>query len=162
MCDEREKPTVRRTLPAAAVIVLSMVAGCGPTMDLPADFVRAHRLGVGGYRVRGVSADGVVAGVRDSYENPANGTLSFWSAAIRNELICSRGYVPVADEAVCSDAGRNGRLMTFQANRSGAEFTYLVAVYVTDRRVYVAEAGGRSETVKPRMANIRKALLSVR
>jgi len=151
---------MKRTL--SLTMLAAALAGCGPAMDLPDDFVQAHKPGRDGYRVRGVSADGVVAGVRDSYENPANGTLRFWATAIRNELTRSRGYVPAGDEAVTSDAGRPGRLMTFQAKRSGAAFTYVVAVYVTDRHVHVAEAGGRAEAVQPRMAALKTSLLSVR
>ena len=153
---------MKRILTATILAVLAAAAGCGPTMDLPDGFVRAHKPGLFGYALRGVSADGVVAGVRDSYENPANGTLSFWATAIRNELIRSRGYVPVADEAVKSDTGVCGRLMTFGAERSGAAFTYVVAVYVTGRQVHVAEAGGRAEAVGPKTASLKTALLSVR
>jgi len=143
-------------------VLAAALAGCGATMDLPDGFVQAHKRGRSGYRIRGVSADGVVAGVREGYRNPANGTLDFWATAIRNELVRSRGYVPVSDQPVKSDTGRCGRLMTFQSRRSGAAFTYMVAVYVTDRQVRIAEAGGRTEAVQPKMVALKSSLLSVR
>ncbi len=55
-----------------------------------------------------------------------------------------------------------GKLLTCTANRSGAEFTYIVAVYVMGGQVLVAEAGGKSETVAPRLGDIRKAMASLR
>jgi hypothetical protein len=52
--------------------------------------------------------------------------------------------------------------MTFTAQRSGAEFTYMTAVYVRGPQVLLAEAGGKSQAVAPKADELRKSLASVR
>ena len=110
---------------------------------------------------RAVSADGVAVGLR-TVENPKDGTLAFWSQAIEGEMTGARGYKLEKAEDIAAAGGAPGRLLTFTAQRSGADFTYLLAVYVSGRQVLIAEAGGRSERVAEKIEPIRKSLLSVR
>jgi len=42
------------------------------------------------------------------------------------------------------------------------DFTYMVVVYVAARTILIAEAGGKSETVAPRMEDFRKAFTGIR
>ena len=58
--------------------------------------------------------------------------------------------------------GNPGVLMTFAAQRSGVEFSYMAAVYIKGGKVLIAEAGGKSETFAPRMPELRKAIFGVR
>jgi len=143
----------------AATALAAAAAGCAPTMDLPDGFVK-----VGGdepYDMRAVSADGVVLALR-GHDNPEDGTLAFWAEAVRNELTGGRDYKLTGDDPVASSGGLDGRLLSFSAERSGAPFTYLVAVFVTRRRVLVAEAGGAADAVKGKLAAIRRAMLTAR
>ena len=140
----------------AIVLVGAALGGCEAKMQFPTGFVEVEKYDLGPYDQRAVSADGVVMALR-SETNPKNASLDFWGKAIRDELIEQRGYALSKDESVQAADGRQGKLMTFTALRSGVEFTYMVAVYVTVKTVLIAEAGGKSEKIAPRMADFRKA-----
>jgi hypothetical protein len=130
-------------------------------MQMPSGFVEVETYQRGPYTQRAVSADGVVIALR-SETNPKDATLDFWVTAIRDELVSRRGYVLAKTEPSEAAGGAKGTLLTCTANRSGAEFAYLVGVYVMGGQVFVAEAGGKSETVAPRLGDIRKAMASLR
>lgn len=146
------------TLAAAALLALP---GCLPGgMTLPEHFVAVDKTELGDYAVRGISADGVVVGLRVQ-DNMTNGTLEFWAKAIQNEMT-GRGYQLDKIEEVASAAGKSGRLMTFSVRSRGAPFTYYQALYVVGSRVLVAEAGGKTEAIESRKKDIRASILSVR
>jgi len=139
----------------------TILSGCFHTMEAPVNFVSVDRADLGSYTVRAVSADGMVIGLR-TQDNPKRGTLAFWAEAVRNELVAGKGYNLVKAEDVTAAPGRPGRLMQFAATDRGADFTYLLAVYVTDYSVLLAEAGGKKEAVAAREEDIRRCLLSAR
>lgn len=143
------------------LILLSflVLAGCH-SMQAPADFVQADSLQRSGYVTKAVSADGVVVGLRAQSNSPY-GSLEFWSAALAKDLQ-GRCYSPVKSEEVKSCAGRPGRLMEFSVCDRGAPFSYLVAVFMDDREVLLAEAGGPSPAVEKNRDAIRASLLSTR
>jgi hypothetical protein len=146
----------------AVLAALPVLGGCAThTMTLPATFVPVEKAYQGGYVVRGVSADGVVLGLTREL-NPEHGTLEFWTEAVGNRLAVGRNYKPAGSEAVKSDAGLVGRLMTFEDQQQGVNYLYMVAVFVQGGDILVTEAGGKADVVRPRAAEIRKALLSVR
>jgi ABC-type sugar transport system substrate-binding protein len=130
-------------------------------MQMPSGFVEVEANQRGPYIQRAVSADGVVIALR-SETNPKDATLDFWVTAIRDELVNRRGYTLAKEEPVEAANGAKGKLLTCTANRSGAEFTYLAAVYVMGGQVLVAEAGGKSDNVVDRLDDIRKAMASLR
>ncbi len=143
-----------------ALVAAALLAGCQPTMDIPADFVPVEGWEMQ-YPTRAVSADGVVVALREPYDNPKNGTVEFWAAATKGELL-QRGYKLQSSEEITSRAGLKGRLMTFSADVQGTPFAYLLAVFVDKGRVLVAEAGGKADSVKPKAGALRQAFLSVR
>ena len=143
------------------LVASAFIPACTARMELPANFVRLEASDRGPYDVRGVSADGVVVALRH-YPNPKGGSLEFWAEAVRNELTGGRGYSLEDTEEVKSASGVHGRMMTFAARRRGAAGEYITAVFVTRSKVLVAEAGGKKEALEPRLAEVRKSLLSVR
>lgn len=145
---------------AFVALTCGVIFGCEPKMQMPPGFVEVDRP-YGPFTQRAVSADGIVIALR-SETNPKDATLDFWITAVRDELVIRRGYTVAKEEPAEAASGDNGKLLTCTVNRSGAEFTYLVAVYVMGGQVVVAEAGGKSETVVHRLPDIRKALTSVR
>ena len=146
----------------AALAAVIGATGCNlRTLSLPPDFIKVDKSEQGAYAVRGVSADGVVVGLR-SEPNPEGGTLGFWTAAVTNQMVTDRGYKPAGAEDVKSEAGTPGRLLTFSAERQGTAFTYLVAVYLQGADILIAEGGGKAELVEAKRADIRKSLLSAR
>ncbi len=145
-------------LPAALLMVF--LAGCGPTIEMPDGFVEVGDDQRGSYDVRGVSADGVVVAVR-TQGNEQNGSLAFWAKSIENEM-AGRGYKLDAAEDIISAAGVAGRKFTFTADRAGMAYTYLLGLYVRDRDIVIAEAGGKADAVAPLTEGINKAIRSVR
>ena len=136
------------------------IGGCAHSLVLPQSFIPVPADQRQGYDVRAVSPDGVVLAVR-AEQSPAGGSLEFWTQAARNELE-GRGYKLEAKEDVRGDAGRAGRLLSFSTQREGAEFLYILALYVGPRDILTAQAGGKADLLKPMQAEIRKALLSAR
>lgn len=153
---------MRHSMTAIAIVLAgTALGGCEPKIQFPTGFVEVEKYDLGPYDQRAVSADGVVMALR-SETNPKNASLDFWVKAIRDELVERRGYPLSKEESIEADDGRRGKLMTFTALRSGVEFTYMVAVYVTVKKVLIAEAGGKSETVAPKAADFRKAFTGIR
>jgi hypothetical protein len=143
------------------MILTGALGGCLGEMDLPKHFVSVDKAELGGYLVRGISADGVVVALR-SQDNPKGGTLEFWAQAVENELATSRGYKLADSQAMTASSGLGGKMMTFSTSRSGTDFTYVVGVYVKGDKVLVAEAGGRADAVKAHADGLKSCLLSVR
>ena len=150
------------TLVAAATVWLALFPGCAMhTMDIPANFVAVDKSALDGYDVRAVSADGVAVGLR-SQSNPKNGSVEFWAEAIQNELTASKGYKLEKEEPLTSASGASGKLLVFSAQQSGADFTYMLAVFVRGDAILIAEAGGKADAVKPKMDALKAALRSAR
>lgn len=149
----------------ALVTVLAMAAAVGGCqqvkMDVPGSFVSVGKDNLGPYDQRAVSADGVVLACR-TQDNAKHATLDFWAKAIKNELAGKPGYSLTSDDPAHSYAGLEGRLMVFSATRRGAAFTYMLGVFVKGDRVILAEAGGRTDAVKPLNNDLKAAMLSVR
>lgn len=143
----------------AAAAVLSGCMGGTTTMEVPGNFVPVERCEP--YTIKAVSADGVVLAQRTE-DNPKNGTLEFWAAAIGNQLSAREGYTLADNVAVTSESGVPGRLMTYDALRSGAAFKYLLAVFVKGDKVIVVESGGRAEAVTRLLPQIRIAMMTVK
>lgn len=154
--EESAMKTKRVLMLAWLACVLSGTA-CAPTGAVPESFVAVEEAKLGPYDSRAVSAEGVVYAVR-KIENPRGGTLDFWAAAAQRELTEGKGYSLEASEAIRSATGWDGRLLRFTAERSGAPFTYLVALYVRDVDIVVAEAGGRAGDVRKHEADILDAM----
>jgi hypothetical protein len=153
---------MRRITLGLACVGVMFLAGClEGSMSLPPNFIRVGQTGAGGFVQRGISADGVVVGLRTE-KNPMGGTLEFWTEALGNQMTGDHGYKALGREDIKSDTGVPGRLLRFSSDRRGTEFTYLVAVYVQGDDILIAEAGGKADLVEAKMADIRKSLLSVK
>ncbi|MCE5325878.1 MAG: hypothetical protein LLG01_05635, partial [Planctomycetaceae bacterium] len=153
--------TMSRIRALALLAMAGICTGClgGANIEVPGEFVPVEKTPP--YDVKAVSADGVVLAKRTE-ENPKNGTLEFWSSAVGNQIASREGYKQTRNEAITSEAGIPGRLITYDAIRSGAPFKYLVGVFVRGDRVVVVEAGGRADSVNKLMPQIRTAMTSVR
>ena len=152
---------MRRILIIAMLWGTVACIGCMHTMNLPPNFVPVNKADMGDYAVRGVSVDGVVVALR-SETNPERGTLDFWSQAITNQMTVSQGYKLDSSDDVASASGAPGRLLTFSTEKQGTAFAYLLAVFVQGNDILLAEAGGKADAVQPRLADIRKSLLSAK
>ncbi|MEN6503516.1 MAG: hypothetical protein ABFD92_03165 [Planctomycetaceae bacterium] len=145
----------------ALLATAAVLSGClgATTIEVPGDFVPVERCEP--YTIKAVSADGVVLAQRTE-DNPKNGTLEFWAAAIGNQLFAREGYKLASNVEATSESGIPGRLMTYDALRSGASFKYLLAVFVKGGKVIVVEAGGRADSVNKLLPQIRTAMMTVK
>jgi hypothetical protein len=141
-----------------------VAGGCTPSpgkLEMPEHFVKLDEQRRGEYEVRGMSADGVVIGLR-RHENLENGTVGFWRDALHNELT-TRGYQPVGDEEdITSARGTKGKLMTFTTTSRGTEFLYVLVMYVQPRTVTTVEAGGKADAVRKHLDELKKSMRNVR
>lgn len=152
---------MKRTLLLAALAAVVLTGCVTRTMTLPPNFINVDKDAMGIYAVRAVAPDGAMVSLRTE-KNPQNGTLDFWTQAVTNQLTQGRGYKVVKSEEVTSDAGLPGRLLTFSTERKGVTFTYLVALFLQGQEILIAEAGGKSEAMDPRAAELCKSLLTAK
>jgi hypothetical protein len=150
---------MNRTAVAVVLVAAMGLAGCAiHSMGLPPDFIGVEKSYLGPYLVRAVSADGVMVALR-AEPNPERGTLAFWTKAITNQM-AGQGYKAAKSEDVTCETGEAGRLLTFSMQKQGVTFSYILAVFVKGNDILIAEAGGKAEAVEPKLAEIKKALLT--
>jgi len=156
----------RRAAPLALATLLSTLAGCGPQFDLslPERFVvlaeddrgrRAH------YEMRATTPDGVVVGVK-ALEHRVEGSLAFWTEAVTRRLRDQRGYELLSEEDVRSASGVEGHLMRFGRDLGGHSYRYTMAVFVTESRIWIVEAGGREEPFSALEADVERSIAAMR
>ncbi len=152
-----------RNITIATILAAALaLGGCIHSFDLPAGFARVPtKLDNDIYHTRGVSADGVVIALRAA-KKPENSDLDFCAKATVNRLTSAGQYRLVENEEITTEAGLDGRLMTFSTERHGVEFTYVAAVFVTDGELLIAEAGGKTALVKRDWDKIIRAIKTVR
>ena len=144
-----------------APLLLVACAACGPraTIQTPAGFAVLQDQEE--YVYRAATADGVALSVR-AEKNEPRGNLDFWSAALDHQLR-RVGYTPDGPAAeVHTSGGLTGREARYTRSENGRKYRFWIAVFVTDRRVWVVEAGGDEERVKDRIPEgIQKAIESL-
>lgn len=140
---------------------LAVAGGCVPSaLTTPADYVRLAKPPYP-YYYKAVSAEGVSLAMRQE-DNPEGGTVEFWAAALKNQLVGARGYTLRGESAAASADGVAGKRMDFTANLQGRDMAYLVAVWVEGKAIIIVEAGGPKEKFAADRAKIEAALKTVR
>jgi hypothetical protein len=148
------------------VLLLALgLGGCGAgfALDLPPRFLALDEDAqeAQGYALRATTADGVVVAVR-AIDNDPRGDLAFWLEALTLEMRDRRGYALLADEELRAASGEAGRLLRFGHDEEGDAFRYWLAVFVTDDRIYLVEAGGAETVFEPVEADVTAAFRSLR
>lgn len=128
---------------------LAALAGCGRPFvaATPPGFVDlGDRYGSREYRA--TTADGVILGIR-AFDNDPKGEMPFWSRALERRTHEMAGYALLDKHDVTCRSGHKGVVMRFGHDEGKDPFLYYIALFVTDDRVFVLEAGGpKSEVVK--------------
>jgi len=135
-----------------AVVLLGSVVGC--QYALPPGYVKVEP-GFE-YRFRAVSADGSAIALRTE-ENPENGDLAFWEKAVKSRLVDVRGY-KLADRKEASCRGVKGAEMTFDYERKGVAYCYVMMLFVEARRVHSIEIAGLKQKIEPELPAIKEAI----
>jgi hypothetical protein len=106
---------------------------------------------------RATTADGVVLGIR-AWKNEPQGPLAFWSRALELRMRDQGGYALLDKREVAARGGLTGVAMRFGHDEGKTPYLYTVALFVTDKKIYVVEAGGAKVEVAKQEAQIDWAI----
>lgn len=152
---------MKRMLLRLAPLLFVACAACGPkaSVQTPAGFAVLDDQKE--YVYRAASADGVVLAVR-AEKNEPQGNLDFWADVLDRHL--RRGGYAADGTAVevRTATGLTGRQARYTRNENGRKYRFWLAVFVTEKRVWIVEAGGDEERFKDRVQDgIQKAIQSL-
>ena len=138
-----------------AIIVLFALcaAGCGHSFKAatPAGFVELEDQEA--YDYRATTADGLVIAVREIDHEP-KGQVDFWTRAIENRMRQRGGYAMIGTRDVKTKSGLAGKQLRFGHDESGAPHLYFVTLFVTDKTLFLLEAGGTKEQMEKHSAEL--------
>jgi hypothetical protein len=152
---------LRHVTVSLALLVVPAIAGCGRPFvpATPPGFVdMGTRYPDGEYRA--TTADGVVIGVR-AWDNDPKGGLAFWSRALELRMRDTGGYALLDKRDVAARGGLTGVAMRFGHDEGKIPYLYTVALFVTDKKIYVLEAGGVKAEVTKQEAQIDWAIANL-
>jgi len=112
-----------------------------------------------GETFRAVSPSGVVYRVRKEANKP-KADLAFWKEALKNRMI-DAGYAFVTEGSIQSQ-GQEGYLLELAAPFGQLDYSYLIAIYVQDDEIYIAESVGEVSLLKKEREAIVEAMQKVR
>jgi hypothetical protein len=135
------------------------VTACGPsfTATTPPGFVELEN-DYDEYDYRATTADGLVTSVREIDHDP-EGSPEFWLKAIKNRMRERGGYALLEEVKVTSSDGVPGTQLRFgHDEESGKPHLYYVTLFVTDKTLFVLEAGGTKELMTQGKAQLDAAV----
>ncbi len=138
--------------------LVAALAGCGRPFipATPPGFVdMGTRYGDSEYRA--ATADGVVIGVR-AFDNDPKGELPFWARTLELRMHDAGGYALLDKRDVTARGGLLGVVMRFGHDEAKTPYLYTVALFVTDKKIYLVEAGGTKAEVTKQEAQIDWAI----
>ncbi len=142
----------------ALLLAASALAGCGHPFvaATPPGFVDlGDRYPNGEYRA--TTADGVVIGIR-AWDNDPKGQLSFWARALERRMREMGGYALLDKQDVTALGGLHGVQMRMGHDEGKTPYLYIVALFVSDKKIYVVEAGGTKDEVTKQEGQIKWAI----
>jgi hypothetical protein len=152
----RPRTRFARALVALVAIAAPALAGCGGrdfVPATPAEFAEIENDYPDG-EYRATTPDGVVLGVR-SFENKPKASLDFWSRAVERRMRELGGYALLQKTDVVSRLSRaRGKSFRFGRDEGREPFFYDIAIFVTDDRIFVVEAGGPKTEMQKQAARI--------
>jgi hypothetical protein len=106
---------------------------------------------------RAATADGVVLGIRN-VDNEPKGELAFWARALENQMRESGGYALLDKRSVTNRGGGTGAQLRFGHDEDKTPHLYWVTLFVTDKRIFILEAGGTKEEMEKQAPQIEWAI----
>lgn len=133
---------------AAALLAGLLAGGCHDfEAATPQGFVELEDQEA--YDYRATTADGVVIGVR-ALDHQPKGELAFWTSAIERQLREQSGYALLETRDVKTAQGLAGKQLRFGHDEGQRPHLYYVTLFVTEKKIYLIEAGGAKELVEKR------------
>ncbi len=154
------KPRSLAALAALALVSL-LAIGCGRPFDVqtaPGFVPLEHQ---GEYEYRATTPEGVVVAVR-VVEDEKRGDLAFWTQAVTLQLRDVTGYALLDSVDVTSRDGTKGKLLKFGHDEGDKPFSYWVAIFPAQGRLFLVEAGGAKEPFERARPSVEWMLKSVR
>jgi hypothetical protein len=102
---------------------------------------------------RAATADGVVLGIRN-IDNEPKGELAFWARALENRMRETGGYALLDKRSVTNRSGLTGTQLRFGHDEGKTPHLYWVTLFVTDKRIFILEAGGTKAEVEKQAPQI--------
>ena len=113
------------------------------------------------YEYRAVTAYGVALAVR-VVRNSEHGNLDFWSEVVDRHLQHGGNYHASGSTDIHTATGFAGRRLSYTYGDAQTGQTYWVTVFVTDRKVYLVEAGGGTDAFTRARDGVERAVSSFR
>ena len=154
---------MKRTLSLLLVGLASTfaVVGCGKPFDVKTapGFVALE--GQAQHEYRATTPEGVVMGIR-VVDDENRGDLGFWTQALVLQLRDSSGYALLDQKDTTSLDGTKGKLLKFAHDEGGKPYTYWVAVYPAQGRLFIVETGGENEAFERAKPSVEWMMQSVK
>lgn len=150
-----------------ALALLPLVSGCWTPLVPPDDFVQLEEGEYSSYAYRATNAHGVVVAVRE-LDNTRNGSLTFWTAAIKDRLREVRGYALVEELPVSCASGETGRRLRFGRDEGTKPYVYELSIFVvpettfSDSELFLIESGGLREDYEKVRTDLDHAIAGFR
>lgn len=106
---------------------------------------------------RATTADGVVIGIRN-VDNDPKGELAFWARAVENRMRERGGYALLEKKPVSARSNLTGTQLRFGHDEGNTPHLYWVTLFVTDKTIYILEAGGTKAEMEKQEAQINWAI----
>lgn len=106
---------------------------------------------------RATTADGVVIGIR-SIDNDPKGELAFWARAVENRMRERGGYALLEKKQVAARSNLTGTQLRFGHDEGNTPHLYWITLFVTDKTIYILEAGGTKAEMEKQEAQINWAV----
>lgn len=154
------KSAWKRWMGALCLVGLS-VLGCRPfEAHTPSGFVELDEDSEK-YDYRATTADGVVIAIR-ALDHEPKGELAFWVAAIERQLREWNGYALLETRDVKTNQGLTGKQLRFGRDEGSVAHLYYVTLFVTKKKLFVIEAGGRKDLMEREAAALDQAVAQFR
>lgn len=149
---------MKRTLLVFAAACSLLAMGCGRPFvpATPPGFVDLGE-GYPDGEYRATTADGAVIGIR-AFDNDPKGELAFWSRALENRMRETGGYALLEKKAITSRSGLAGAELDFGHDEGRTPHLYRIALFVTDKKIFVIEAGGARPEMERQASQIDWAI----
>jgi hypothetical protein len=151
--------------PEKAIIAVLLLAFCLATGCVHT-FVKNGNLIPEGFapytkarEIKAASPEGVTYRVR-SEDNKPFAQLPFWKEALKKRML-DAGYIFLNEAPIKTD-GEKGYLLELTAPYGAQDYTYLVAVFVREKKIVIAEAAGEVGDLSARRDAIVEAIQNLK
>lgn len=136
---------MKRTILSVLLLVSALSAtACGKPFDVKTASGFVELENQADYAYRSTTPEGVVFGIR-VVPDEKRGDLAFWSRALTLQMRDVSEYALLDTSDVKSLDGTAGKLLKFGHDEDAKPYSYWLAIFMAQDRLYLVEAGGSKE-----------------